>query len=101
VSVGDTKDITAKARIEKGTAPDGTTIDTTLRLEALDGPTVIQSLTAFPVTLEIGKGGTGRKLSVDITQCNSGFIDFVATFSGDAPNGAPCEASRMIRKACK
>jgi len=100
VSVGGTKDITAKARIAKETAAPGTTIATTLRIDAVDGSVVFQSNSSFPVLLEVGKGGDGRKLTMDISQCNSGAIDFVATFFGDADNGARCEATQTIRKTC-
>jgi hypothetical protein len=101
VTVDGTKKITAKARIAKGSAPSGTTIDTKLRIEAVDGLDVVHSQAVSPVRLEIGKGGQGRKLTMEIPKCSSGSIDFVATFSGDAGNGAPCEATRTITKSCK
>jgi hypothetical protein len=49
----------------------------------------------------VGKGGQGQKLETDIRQCNSGSIDFVATFSGNDENDAPCEGSGTITKTCK
>jgi hypothetical protein len=101
VTVGGTKDITAKARIAKGTAVSGTTIETTLRIDAIDGEEVIDSKTIAPIHLEVGKGGQGQKLPMDIPQCNSGSIDFVATFFGNDENGAACEGSRTITKTCK
>jgi hypothetical protein len=38
---------------------------------------------------------------MDINQCLSGSIDFVATFFGNDGNGALCEATRTINKTCK
>jgi hypothetical protein len=101
VTVGGTKNITAKARILKGTAPSGTTIDTELWIDAVDGLEVIHSQSVFPVRLEIGKGGQGKKLTMNIPKCDSGVIDFIATFSGHDEYGALCESSRTIRKTCK
>jgi hypothetical protein len=95
------KAITAKARILKGTAPKGTTIDTELRIDAFDGEVLIASNTVPGIQLGVGKGGTGRKLTMNITQCDSGSIDFVATFSGRDGNGALCESSDTINKTCK
>jgi hypothetical protein len=100
-TVGSTKDITAKARIVKGTALSGTTIETTLRIEAIDGEEVIDSKSIAPIHLEVGKGGQGQKLQMNITQCDSGSIDFVATFFGNDENGAACEGSGTITKTCK
>jgi len=101
VTVNAPKNITAKARIAKGTAPSGTTIDTTLTIDAVDGLKVIHTRSSSPHRLEIGKGGTGDKFPMNIPQCQTGFIDFVATFSGNASNGALCEGTRTIRKECK
>jgi hypothetical protein len=102
VTSGGTKDITAKARIAKGSAPPGTTIKTTLRIEAVDGGNVIDSESISTIELEVGKGGQGQKLTMEIEQCNSGSsIDFVATFFGKDANGAPCEGDRTITKTCK
>jgi hypothetical protein len=96
-----TRDITAKARIAKGTAPSGTTINTTLRIEAVDDGTVIHSQSFFPVQLEVGKGGQGQKLEMKIEECISGSIDFVATFFGKDATRAECEGSDTITKICK
>jgi hypothetical protein len=93
--------VTSKARILKGTAPPGTTIDTTLTIEALDGTAVISTNSTGPIRLGVGKGGKGAKLSLDIPQCNSGFIDFVATFSGVDAAQDLCERTRTLRKECK
>jgi len=98
-SPNDTTKVTAKARILKGTAPPGTTIDTTLRIEAFDGEDSI-SASEVPIQLEIGKGGTGKKLPLNIPKCDAGSIDFVATFFGTAVNGVLC-ATRRITKTCK
>jgi len=81
VTEGGTKSITAKARILKGTAPKGTTIDTELTIEAFDG---------------------GGKLTMNIPEeCKTGTIEFRATFSGEDEKGALCESTRAIRKTCK
>ena len=96
-----TKDITAKARIAKGSAVDGTTIVTQLRIDAVDGGTIIDTKLAFPITLGVGKGGQGDKLRMDVPQCNSGSIDFTATFKGQDDDGDQCIASRTITKTCK
>jgi hypothetical protein len=101
VTVGGTKDITANARIAKGAAVSGTTIETTLRIEAIDGEEVIDSQSFAPIHLGVGKGGQGQKLQMELPQCNSGSIDFVATFFGNDENGAACEDSRTITKTCK
>jgi hypothetical protein len=101
VTAGGTKDITAKARILKGTAPKGTTINTTLTIEAFDGPVLIHSASVSGVQLEIGKGGDGNKLTMNIPVCETGTIEFIATFSGTDGSGALCESTRAIRKTCK
>jgi hypothetical protein len=102
VTVGGTKNITAKARILKGTAPSGTTIDTELTIEAFDGPVRVHSQAVRGVRLEIGKGGQGGKLTMNIPEeCKTGTIEFRATFSGEGENGALCESTRTIRKTCK
>ena len=97
----ETKDVTAKARILKGTAARDTTINTTLRIEAVDGSEVIHKRSMSPIRLVVGKGGQGAKLRMNIPQCTSGSIKFVATFFGDDENGAPCEKTRTIIKTCK
>jgi hypothetical protein len=82
--------VSAKARILKGTAVSDATLDTTLTVEAVDGTTVIRTSSTGPITLGVGKGGKGAKLSMEIPQCDSGFIEFVATFFGlDADNVGP------------
>jgi len=103
VTVGETKNITAKARILKGTAFPGTTIDTTLEITAYEGGTenIVNQKTASPITLEIGKGGDGDTLALNIVRCGTGSIDFVATFSGFDGNGALCEGSATITKTCQ
>jgi hypothetical protein len=101
VAVNSTKDITAKARIAKGTALPGTTIDTTLRIDAIDGFEVIDSQSSGPIQLEVGKGGQGDKLTMNINQCNSGSIIFEATFTPNTPFCPGCEGWRTITKTCK
>jgi hypothetical protein len=93
--------VTAKARILKGTAVSGTTIDTTLTIQAVDGQTVISTNTTGPIRLGVGKGGKGAKLSLAIPRCTSGFINFVATFTGVDGENDPCEGTRSLRKACR
>ena len=53
-----------------------------------------------PIQLEVGKGGDGDKLTMNIDQCNSGYIYFDATFSVPEPtcSNNPCTATRSIRK---
>jgi hypothetical protein len=101
VTVNSTKNITAKARIAKGTAEDGTTIDTQLRIDAIDGGQIIDTQSSGPIRLGVGKGGQGDKLSMNIPQCNSGSIDFDATFSGVDDDADPCVETRRITKVCK
>lgn len=96
-----TKDITAKARISKGSAPDGTTVVTQLRIDAIDGGTVINTQKSFPITLGVGKGGQGDKLTMLIPRCDAGSIDFKATFTGQDDDGDQCIESRTINKICK
>jgi hypothetical protein len=96
-----TTNVTAKARILKGTAVSGTTIATTLQIEAVDGTTVISTNTTSPVTLGVGKGGKGAKLSLAISRCVSGFIEFRVRFWGTEDGGAFCEGTKELRKQCK
>lgn len=96
-----TKDITAKARIAKGSAVSGTTIVTQLRIDAIDGITIIDTKLRYPITLGVGKGGQGDKVTMDVPQCNSGSIEFKATFSGKDDDGDQCTATRSITKTCK
>lgn len=105
VSVPDTKNITAKARILKGTGPaDQTVDDTTLTIEAYDASGLVDSQTSGKVlTLVVGKGGQGDKLGMIIDRCDGGVIDFYATFTGtDSVGGGECSAtSDALRKTCK
>jgi hypothetical protein len=101
VSIGSPKNITSKARIAKGSAVSGTTIVTQLVIEAIDDGTVIDTKESFPITLGVGKGGQGDKLAMAITQCDSGSIDFTATFTGRDDDNDVCTASRTITKTCK
>jgi hypothetical protein len=96
-----TTNVTAKARIVKGTAISGTTIDTELRIEAVTGGQVISTNTQPGITLGVGKGGKGAKLSMAVTRCTSGFITFVATFWGVDEDNDACTVTRPLRKACK
>jgi hypothetical protein len=103
---GATKDITAKARIAKGSAPAGTLQpDTRLTIEAYDGGALVRGSirTTFGITLGVGKGGQGDKLRIplDNTDCSSGSIDFVATFTGQDDDGDVCTESKSINKTCK
>jgi hypothetical protein len=102
VTVGSPKNITAKARIQKGTAPPDTTIDVTLQIDAVVGGTVVDTQSSS-VQLEVGKGGQGDKLGMLIKRADCkprDSIDFVATFSGTDVNGSLCEATRRITKTC-
>ena len=105
VNVPGTRNITAKARIQKGTGPaDQTLDDTSLIIEAFDGATLIDTqISPDLLTLIIGKGGQGDKLTMTVNQCVSGSIDFFATFTGtSSSNGTICsETSRVLRKECK
>jgi hypothetical protein len=111
VTVGETKTITAVARIAKGSAPSGTVIDSVLQIEAFDGtnPVPIETSELIPVRLGVGKGGKGGKVPMFISQCTptvanpNGFIKFVATFTEvkDPPVAEPCVATRQISKTCK
>jgi hypothetical protein len=99
----DTTDVTAKARIQKGTAVSDTTLDTQLTIEAVTPPggTVIGTNSTGPIRLGVGKGGKGAKLSLATEQCVGGYIEFVATFFGTDNDGDPCEETRTLRKECK
>jgi hypothetical protein len=105
VTVPGTKNITAKARIQKGTGPADQTLDnTSLIIEAFDGATLIDTqISPNLLTLILGKGGQGDKLRMRVDQCVSGSIDFYATFTGtSSTNGTICaETSRVLRKECK
>jgi hypothetical protein len=101
VSVNTVKNITSKARISKGSAPSGTTIVTQLRIDAIDGGTIIDTKLSYPITLGVGKGGQGDKLGMEISQCDSGSIDFTASFTGKDDDNDVCTASETITKTCK
>jgi hypothetical protein len=101
VSVNSVKNITSKARISKGSAPSGTTIVTQLRIDAIDGGTIIDTKLSYPITLGVGKGGQGDKLGMEISQCDSGSIDFTASFTGKDDDNDVCTASETITKTCK
>jgi hypothetical protein len=94
-------DVTAKARIPKGTALPGTTIDTTLTIDAVTGGQVIGTNSTGPIRLGVGKGGKGTKLAVATEQCVGGYIEFVATFFGTDEDGDGCWGTRFLRKACR
>jgi len=103
VTAGTSKNITAKARISKGTADDGTTIKTHLTIEACDEDGCFASVDSDknPITLGIGKGGQGDKLAIPIERCVGG-VEFIATFVGDDPDGfGTCSEKRSIHKNCK
>jgi len=111
VTVGTEKTITATARIAKGSAPEGTLIDSILQIEAFDGTDPVPIATSDPiqVRLGVGKGGSGAKVPIYISRCTptianpNGFIKFIATFTEikNPPVEFPCTASRQITKACK
>jgi hypothetical protein len=96
-------DVTAKARILKGTAEPGTTIVTTLTIEAVTPPggPVISTSSQPGITLGVGKGGKGAKLSMPVTRCTEGYIEFVATFTGPDEDGDECTVTKPLRKLCK
>jgi hypothetical protein len=93
--------VTAKARILKGTAAPDTTIDTELTIEARDGAEVIGTNSTGPIRLGVGKGGKGAKLPLDVPQCDSGYIDFNVRFWGVDTNREVCVGARTLRKACR
>jgi hypothetical protein len=95
VSVGTTRKVTAKARIAKGTAAKGTTID------AKDGLQFSHSQQSESILLRVGKGGKGDTLPMNISQCDSGSITFEATFFGLDGEGDLCEGTRRITKTCE
>ncbi len=97
---GKETNVATKARILKGTAVSGSVIDTTLTIQALDGTTVISSSSTGPIRLGVGKGGKGAKLSMAIPQCITGFVSFVATFSGFDEGNDVCEGTKSLRKSC-
>ena len=100
-SPNDTTKVTAKARILRGTAESGTTIVTTLTIEAFDGAVLIGQGSVDDITLGVGKGGKGASINVATEQCDAGYIEFVATFRGLDAENDPCVGTRSIRKACR
>jgi hypothetical protein len=96
-----TTNVTAKARILKGTADKATIIDTTLTIDAVTGGQVISTNSAGPIRLGVGKGGKGAKLTMAVPKCTGGFIEFVATFFGTDEDGDGCWGTRTLRKACR
>ncbi len=93
--------VTAKARIARGTAERGTTIDTTLTVEAVDAAGVMSAKSSFPITLRVGGGGKGDRFALNIPQCEGGAIEFAATFDGMDGAGGLCEKTRVLRKECR
>jgi len=101
VAPGGTKDITAKARISKGTAPDGTVIDTILTIETVYDGRVTDTQTSGNIRLGVGKGGQGTKLTMKVPQCVPGsYVGFEATFLGYDGDNDECKVSGKISKAC-
>lgn len=101
-SPNDTTKVTSKARILKGTAEGGTTMDMTLTIEAFDGLVSIgQGTASGNITIGVGKGGKGATVSVATEQCDSGVIKFVATFTGVDGDNDVCVGTRQISKECK
>ncbi len=100
-SPNDTTKVTAKARILKGTAPSGTTMVSTLTIEAETGGNIIGQGSASNITLGVGKGGKGATVTVDTESCVDDFIKFIATFIGTDGDGDVCEGTREINKACR
>jgi hypothetical protein len=96
-----TTDVTAKARILKGTAVKGTTIVTQLQIEAVTGGVIISTNSQPGITLGVGKGGKGAKLSMAVTRCTDGFIDFIATFYGVDDDNDACTVTEPLKKLCK
>jgi hypothetical protein len=86
-----------------GAAVSGTTLDTTLTIEAFDSGTLIatNSTPGGAVEFAVGKGGNGAKLAVGVPQCTAGFIEFVATFFGVDDDGDVCQKTRELRKECR
>ena len=101
VTANTTKNVTAKARIAKGSGvPAGSTMETNLQIEAFDGTVKIHTSQLVPVTIAVGKGGNGAKIGIPISQCDNGTKFFVATFSGIF-EGNFCTGEKTLEKACK
>jgi hypothetical protein len=105
VTVDESKSITVKGRIVRGTAPKDTTLHTTLQIVAIDETGTISGRTGCPVLLEVGKGGQGTKQDIPIPQCVGGSVLFRATFfantNDECGNPACPVAVREITKTCK
>ena len=101
-SPNDTTKVTAKARIRKGTADPGTTMVTTLTIEAVTGGTVIGQGSASNITLGVGKGGKGATVTVPTESCaEDGFLKLIATFTGVDGDNDVCIGTRELRKECR
>ncbi len=102
-SPNDTTKVTSKARILKGTAPAGTTMVTTLSIEAFTGGVSIGQDSKSNITLGVGKGGKGATLTVSTEECDeeTGFISFVATFTGVDGDNDVCIGERTLHKECR
>ena len=96
-----TVNVTSKARILKGTAFSDTTIVTVLTIDAEDSTGIMDTQSSAPITLSVGKGGKGAKLTVNVPRCDGGFISFHASFFGTDEDGDGCEGTRTLNKACK
>jgi hypothetical protein len=101
-SPSNTTKVTAKARILKGTALSGTTIDTTLTITAKTGGEVIdQQVAPQQITLGVGKGGKGDTLLLSTGTCVDEYIILIAEFRGFDVDGGTCVGTRELRKACR
>jgi len=96
-------DVTAKARIRKGTAPAGTILPTTLEIRAFDGSIPIgrNATPESAIELEVGKDGNGATLPVEVPRCTTGSIRFWATFTGLNLDRLICNGARTITRECK
>jgi len=99
-----TTNVTAKARIIKGFVDPKTLLpDMELTIQAVTPPggAVLSVNQQGGITLGVGKGGKGAKLSMAVTKCTSGFIEFIATFWGLDHENDVCTVTDDIRKECK
>jgi hypothetical protein len=99
-----TQKVTAKARILKGTAPKGTTLDTVLTIEAVVDGVVDSSASTGEslITLGVAKGGKGATLTLLTENCgDNGLIEFVATFQGLDEDNDVCIGTRELKKDCR
>jgi hypothetical protein len=97
-----TKDVTAKARIAKGTAPAGTVIETQLTIAVTTGGVITSTKTAPEmIRLGVGKGGQGAKLQMQVPDsCVNGVVGFIATFVGKDIDGDECVGTRRLSRTC-